>query len=104
MIIKGGYIKGTESCRSHPVTNISVKYSDKWTRISIKIDKTILTVCNIGNDLIFDFKAKYDDDTVGVFINNRLLYSQSTLFEYDLEIDTEDTSLIKTSQSFVYDG
>jgi hypothetical protein len=103
MIIKGGYIKGTVSTRTHPVTNIAVKASDIWTRISIKIDKTILTVCNIGKDMHFDLKISYDDYNCCIYNNNKLLHSQSGLFEYELEIDTDDTSIIKTMQSFVYD-
>ena len=103
MIIKGGYIEGTNSIRTHPVTNISVTPSDLWSRISIKIDKTILTVCNIGIIMNFNFKINYDDFTCGIYVNDKELHNQNNLFEYELEIDTNESSLIKTTQTFVYD-
>jgi hypothetical protein len=103
MYIKGGYLKGTNTVRQHPIKNINVKKSDSWTRISIKVNnKIVATICNIGENVNIKINANMNDDIV-LTANNKEYYHERTLYEFELEIDTEDNTIIEEDTWLMYD-
>ncbi len=102
MQVKGGYLNGTQSTRTHPIKHISISRSDKWNRISVKIGNTIITVGNTMTEVLI--KLEVCESHIGLYINGKLHHMQSTLFEYDVEIDTDDSSIIQFIDDLVYDG
>ncbi len=102
MIVKGGYLKGTDSCRMHPVKNVIVKNSKSWSRITVKALNDAVTVCNIGFNYVI--KMTTSDDGVVVKINEKIYFERPTLFEFEVEIDTDDISVIEIKEDLLYDG
>jgi hypothetical protein len=102
MIVKGGYIEGTNSCRMHPVKNVIVKNTKAWTRITVKALDDSVTVCNIGFNYII--KMTTSDDGVMVKINEKNYFEHPTLFEFKVEIDTDDMSVVEFKDDNLYDG
>ncbi len=103
MQIKGGYLVGTKSCRMHPIKNIKIKNSSKWTRISINANNNIISIGNIGVDINITMSTN-DDDKITLLVNNKELYSQGSLFEYEVNVDCEDSNLVQYSDDNIYDG
>jgi hypothetical protein len=103
MIIKGGYITGTNSTRMHPIKNINIKKSNNWSRISVKVNNIINTVCNIGINVLIAIDMT-DDYNITLFINNKEYYKQKHLFEFEVDVDTDDTSIIEVLDNTIYDG
>lgn len=104
MFIKGGYINGTNSTRMHPIKNIKINSSNNWTRISIKVNNNnVGTICNIGNsvDIKINLNNNYD---VALIANNKEYFKQKALYEFEVEIDTEDQSIIKIINDTIYDS
>ena len=102
MIVKGGYLKGTNSCRMHPVKNIIVKNSPKWSRITVKALNDAVTVCNIGFNYVI--KMTTSGDGVVLKINEKNYFEQPSLFEFEVEIDTDDMSVLEIKEDMIYDG
>jgi hypothetical protein len=102
MIIKGGYLKDTNSTRIHPIKNVIIKKSQTWSRITVKSLNDSVTVCNIGIDYII--KTVADKNYIVLVINEKEYFKQLTLFEFEIEIDTEDISIVEFKESFIYDS
>ena len=103
MIVKGGYLKGTVSTRAHPIVDITVLKSNLWNRVTVTIGKTILSFGNTGSDI--SIKMICDDNyNMNLVVNNKVHYSECTLYEYDVEVDTNNESLIVKTQSIFYDS
>lgn len=103
MLVKGGYINGTKSMRLHPIKNILVKKSDKWSRISVKVNNETVTIGNTYADVFICCKDT-SDYNINLMINNKIYYSQKTLFEFEVTIDTDDSSLVEIIDDTIYDG
>ena len=103
MITKGGYIKGTVSTRTHPITDITVLKSNLWNRVTVIIGKTILSFGNIGTNIII--KLECDDNyNMNLLVNDKVHYSERTLYEFEVKVDSDDETIISKTQSFVYDS
>ncbi len=102
MIVKGGYLKGTDSCRMHPVKNVIVKNTKDWSRITVKALNDAVTVCNIGFNYVI--KITTSDDGVVLKINEKIYFERPTLFEFEVEIDTDNASVVEFKDDHIYDG
>ncbi len=103
MIVKGGYLKGTDSIRAHPIVDITVLKSNLWNRVTVTIGKTVLSFGNTGTSM--SIKLKGDDNyNMNLVVNNKVHYSERTLYEYDVEVDSEDEKLIVKTQNMFYDS
>ncbi len=103
MIVKGGYLKGTNSCRTHPIKNVVVKNTKAWSRITVKALNDAVTLCNIG----FNYYIKLtttNDYKIALVVNEKEYFKASTLFEFEVEIDTDDESLVEFKDDHIYDG
>ncbi len=103
MIIKGGYIAGTNSMRSHPITDVLIKASTDWTRISIKVKNETITVGNTYTDVLICCRTD-SDYNINLLVNGKKHFSQPTLYEFEITIDTENTDIVKLSTYMMYDG
>ena len=99
MLIKGGYLKDTISTKTHPVKNIIVKTSKSWSRITVKTMNDAVTVCNIGFNYVIKIIGNGND--IVLVINEKEYFRYSTLFEFQVEIDTDDESIIEVKDSFI---
>ncbi len=103
MIVKGGYLKGTVSTRAHPIVDIMVRKSNLWNRVTVTIGKTILSFGNIGTNV--SIKMVCDDNyNMNLVVNDKVHYAERTLYEYEVEVDAEDSSLIVKTQNMFYDS
>jgi len=102
MIIKGGYIKGTVSTRAHPITDITVLRSNLWNRVTVTIGKTILSFGNTGTNIII--KLHCDDNyNMILLVNDKAHYSERSLYEFEVEVDSDDEKIISKTQRMYYD-
>jgi hypothetical protein len=102
MLVKGGYLNGTDSVRTHPVKHICIPKSDKWNRISVTTGKTIITVGNTMNSVVIALEIV--NSQIALVINGKVHHLENTLFEYQVEIDTDDSSVIQFIDDLLYDG
>ncbi len=103
MKVKGGYLIGTQSLRMHPIKNIQVASSDKWNRITIKAFKDIITIGNTYNSVLIGIK-QLSNYNIGLVVNDRIHFEHPNIFEFEVEIDCEDESIIKIINDNIYDG
>ncbi len=103
MIVKGGYLKGTNSLRMHPIKNVIVKNSKSWSRITVKALNDAVTLCNIG----FNYHIKLtiaDNYDVVLYVNEKEYFKSRSLFEFQVEIDTDDETVVEFKDDHIYDG
>jgi hypothetical protein len=103
MIIKGGYITGTNSARFHPIKNIKIKKSDDWTRISVKVHNQTISVCNIGTDVSISLQM-LNDYNIGLIINNKEHYKNPQLYEFEVTIDSDNESIVQIINETIIDS
>lgn len=102
MIVKGGYIKDTNSVRVHPVKNVIIKNSKNWSRVTIKGLNDAVTVCNIGFNYVIKIVGNTND--IVLVINEKEYFRQSQLFEFEVEIDTDNLTDIEIKDDFIYEN
>lgn len=102
MLIRGGYLKDTISSRTHPVKNVIVKNSKSWSRITVKTTNDAVTVCNIGFNYVIKIIGNQND--IVLVINEKEYFRYSTLFEFQVEIDTDDESVVDVKESFIHES
>jgi hypothetical protein len=103
MIIKAGYLVGTKSMRLHPIKNVQIIHSNEWSRVSINVKNNIISFGNIGQDVDIKLRTNNDYKTV-LLVNNKEIFQDPYLFEYEVTIDTENSSLVKLIDDTIYDG
>ena len=121
MIFKGGYINNSDSVRFHKIKNININCNELYISIisSIFITVNNNTIYTITLTDLFDTR---DDNTIlietkifnnyqlGLFVNNKNIYSSPKLFEYELKInidsniDSNKKDIITYSDGFIYDS
>lgn len=127
MIFKGGYIKNSDSVRIHKIKNIIIDYSDIYISVIVNIfitvnNNTIYTISlnDLLNDLSNDTSNNYqnkllietkviNNSQIGLFLNNKKIYTSQNLFEYELNInidsdkDSNNKNIVTYSEEFIYD-
>jgi hypothetical protein len=107
MIVKGGYILGTQSMRMHPTKDVCVKASDSWTRIILKVADKTFTICNTGINLVFSSQFG-DNYQIDLTVNNKKYYTSRNLYEFEIDIDLDNienfNTIVNTTDNFIYDS
>jgi hypothetical protein len=102
MLVFGGYLKGTQSMRYHPIRNIVLKPFG-WKYVNLYINGELITkICNSGKQINFEQKL-LDDYYIVLEVNGCEYYKNKQVYEYTLDIDCDDTNIVEYSDSMIYD-
>jgi hypothetical protein len=104
MLVHGGYLKGTQSMRYHPIKNIILK-PDNWKSLNLLINGDLITkICNTGS--IINFKQILSDDyNIVLTVNGYEYYKNKQVYEYTLDIicENDNDNFIEYSDDMIYD-
>ena len=121
MIFKGGYINNSDSVRAHKIKNIHINCNELTilvvSSITILINNNIIyrislsDICDTKTDNTILIQTKIIDTCkIGLFVNNKNIYVNGSLFEYDVNIyinsnkDSKKNDIITYSEDIFYDS
>lgn len=101
--IQAGYLPTTQSCRYHPVQNVTIKSSDEKKTINIIYKE--LTVRKIIDNK--EHKITMSDDmnyNILLKLDDEVILTDRHLFYVDIEVTHESSNnYLETSESMIYD-
>ena len=113
MIFKGGYINNSDSVRAHKIKNIHINCNE----IDISIISSILITINNNTIYTINSTDLFDNNTIliqtkiienykiGLFVNNKKIFTNGSLFEYEVNINIDSNKdIITYSEDIFYDS
>ena len=91
MIIKAGYVC-KDSIRIHPIKNLIIKPFG-WKTMHLSVGSVAITkICNNNKEL--EFIMEPHNSVIKLLVNDMTYYSSEQLFDYDINIDIDESKYL----------